>query len=260
MNVPAFQARRRTRRYVHRMSCLRRFLLVGLCACFALPLAADPNRGHIFEASLLEPRLPQEIPEISFPQTEAARPDEQRRGALILPEISGGAFVNKEIMGRGKTGKSILEAFLLEVNNGANPDFVRELVSYYIEEAAAEGVNHEVAFVQMCLETGFLRYGGLVTEDMNNFCGLGSTGPGEPGLRFSSANIGVRAHIQHLKAYATEKPLERELVDPRNRWVKKGSVPIVKKLAGTWAADRQYADKLGVILKRLYQFEDSVKN
>jgi hypothetical protein len=242
------------------MSLLRRFAPACLCVCCAFPLAADPNRGHIFEAPLRKPRAPQEIPEICFPQTEAARLPEPRGGGLILPEISGGAFINKEIMGRGKTGKNILESFLLEVNNGANRDFVRELVAYYIEEAAAEGVNHDVAFVQMCLETGFLRYGGLVTEDMNNFCGLGSTGPGEPGLRFSSANLGVRAHIQHLKAYATEKPLERELVDPRNRWVKKGSVPIVKKLAGTWAADRQYADKLGVILKRLYQFEDSVTN
>jgi hypothetical protein len=123
-----------------------------------------------------------------------------------------------------------------------------------VEEAAAEGVNHDVAFAQMCLETGFLRFGGLVTVDMNNFCGLGSIGPGQPGERFPSPRIGVRAHIQHLKVYATGEPLNRELVDPRYRYVRPGSSPSIKGLAGTWAADKLYADKITSLLERLYVF------
>jgi hypothetical protein len=130
--------------------------------------------------------------------------------------------------------------------------FAKEFAKIYIEEAAIEGVNHDVAFSQMCLETGFLSYGGLVTPDMNNFCGLGSIGPGQSGERFPTPEIGVRAQIQHLKAYATDEPLKQTLVDPRRRWVRYGSAPTIYALAGTWAADREYGRKLKTILDNLY--------
>jgi hypothetical protein len=113
-------------------------------------------------------------------------------------------------------------------------------------------VNHDLAFAQMCLETGFLRYGNLVTPDMNNFCGLGSIGPNQRGEVFPDPRIGVRAHIQHLKAYATEEPLRQDLVDPRYRWVKYGHAPTLDGLAGTWASDKEYAKKIRSILERLY--------
>jgi hypothetical protein len=106
----------------------------------------------------------------------------------------------------------------------------------------------------MCLETGFLRYGGLVTPDMNNFCGLGSTGPGQPGEYFPSPRIGIRAHIQHLKAYATDAPLRQDLVDPRYFYVRYGSAPTLDGLAGSWATDRDYSKKIRSILERLYTF------
>jgi len=156
------------------------------------------------------------------------------------------------IMGSGFITAKDLSAFLLSVNPEADKSFVDDLAFIYIEEAAIEGVNHDVAFTQMCLETGFLRYGNLVSPEQNNFCGLGATGPGQPGLSFPTPRIGVRAHIQHLKAYATDAPLELELVDPRYRFVRLGSSPSIWGLAGTWAADRSYADKIHNILNRLY--------
>jgi hypothetical protein len=115
-------------------------------------------------------------------------------------------------------------------------------------------VNYEIAFAQMCLETGFLRFGGLVRPEMNNFCGLGALGPEQPGERFDSPKTGIRAHIQHLKAYATGEPLNQALVDPRYRWVRKGAAPEISGLAGSWAADPAYAEKIRAILKRLYAF------
>jgi hypothetical protein len=164
------------------------------------------------------------------------------------------------IMGEGKVDKERLAFFLIQSNPFIELDYVLSLAGFYIEEAAAEGVNHDVAFSQMCLETGFLSYGGLVTPDMNNFCGLGSTGlPDANGLperghNFPEPQIGVRAHIQHLKAYATADPLNQTLVDPRYKYVRLGSSPTVDGLAGTWAIDRQYAVKIGGILQRLYEF------
>jgi len=160
----------------------------------------------------------------------------------------------EHIMGKGTIPEKQLAAFLLYTNAGADGDFVRLLSAYYVEEAAAEGINHDTAFAQMCLETGFLRYGGLVTPDMNNFCGLGAIGPEQPGLIFPDVRSGVRAHIQHLQAYASTEPLNQNLIDPRYRYVKRGSSPTIYGLAGTWAADRDYSEKIGAILRRLYEF------
>jgi hypothetical protein len=142
------------------------------------------------------------------------------------------------IMGRGRVESDALAAFLLAANPKIEGSFARRFARIYVDEAAAEGVNHDVAFSQMCLETGFLNFGGLVRPEMNNFAGLGAIGPGQEGECFPSAEIGVRAQIQHLKAYATEEPLNKPLVDTRYRLVRYGSAKTIHGLAGTWAADR----------------------
>jgi hypothetical protein len=157
-------------------------------------------------------------------------------------------------MGKGKIKPEILASFLTNENKAADREFVINLANYYVTEAETEGVNHDIAFAQMCLETGFLRFGGLVTPEMNNFCGLGSIGPGQQGEWFPSVELGVRAHIQHLKAYASDKNLEKDLVDPRFRFVRRGSAITVQGLAGTWAADRLYAEKIEKILDKLHSF------
>jgi len=159
-----------------------------------------------------------------------------------------------KIMGKGNVSAEKLALFLLQNNSKADGDFARKLAGLYIEEAAFEGVNHDVAFSQMCLETGYLKYGGLVQPQWYNFCGLGAIGPEQPGLVFPDPRTGVRAHIQHLKGYATETPLKGDLVDPRYKYVKKGSSPEIEGLAGTWAADKRYAVKIDAILQRLYEF------
>jgi hypothetical protein len=158
------------------------------------------------------------------------------------------------IMGAGKVGPDVLSAFLLKHNPELGKPFTDAFVVFYIEEARLEGVNADVAFAQMCVETGFLSFRGQVTPDMNNFAGLGTTGPGVNGERFSTPQIGVRAQIQHLKAYATAEPLKGELVDPRYKWVKYGSAPTVAALSGKWAADKNYGRKIQSMLERLYQF------
>jgi hypothetical protein len=182
----------------------------------------------------------------------------------IPPEVPEKAVVERpkppeEIMGKGIAAGEKLALFLLLNNAKVDSGFAQTLASIYIEEAAAEGVNHDVAFAQMCLETGSLNYGGLVTPDMNNFCGLGSTGaPGpngpEKGAVFPDPRTGVRAHIQHLKAYATREPLNQELVDPRYSYVRLGIAPTIHGLTGRWAMDVAYGKKIAAILKQMYEF------
>jgi len=197
------------------------------------------------EQARAEPVPAQEPPSLaSIPPEKPVEP----------PELPVVPTPPKQILGSALVGAEKLSAFFMRENPKADQGFVRELAELYVEEAGAEGVSHEVAFIQMCLETGFLSFQGLVTPDMNNFCGLGSIGPGKPGERFPTPRIGVRAHVQHLKGYATEEPPVRDLVDPRYRWIRYGSAPMIADLAGRWASDPDYGSKLEALLRRLYSF------
>jgi hypothetical protein len=160
----------------------------------------------------------------------------------------------QEILGAGVVSAGRLGAFLRENNPGLSLSYTQEIAALYIEEAADEGVNHDVAFCQMCLETGFLRFGGLVQPEWNNFCGLGAIDAEHPGERFPDSRTGIRAHVQHLKGYASPEPLRNELVDPRYRWIKYGSAPDIFALAGKWASDREYGGKIKGLLDRLYLY------
>ena len=171
-----------------------------------------------------------------------------------VPERPVRPQVPAYIMGTGLIPPRDMSAFLLSNNPNADRGFVEELAFLYFEEAAIEGVNHDIAFTQMCLETGFLSFGNLVTPDMYNFAGLGSIGPGQHGHSFPDPRTGVRAHVQHLKAYGSDEPLKQELVNPRYRFVRRGSSPTIMGLAGTWAADPNYAEKINNMLERLYNF------
>ncbi len=155
-----------------------------------------------------------------------------------------------------KSSKQLYE-FFMSNNPHADKKKIRTMTQLYISECAAEGINSDCAFVQMCLETGFMRFGGLVTEDMNNFCGLGAIDEEHRGEKFATLQEGIRAHVQHLHAYASTEDVElnNPLIDSRYKWVKpRGKAPTVYELSMTWAMDSNYGTKLNLLLKRLEQF------
>ena len=100
----------------------------------------------------------------------------------------------------------------------------------YIDEAAAENIDVRVAFVQAMLETGWLKFGGSVSIKQHNFAGLGAVGGGVKGNKFKTVRKGVRAQIQHLKAYANKAPLKKKCVDKRFKYVPRGCAPYVEWL------------------------------
>lgn len=161
---------------------------------------------------------------------------------------------SRTIDGKGMKSASELAAFFMSQNPAADKAKVQRLAKYYVQEGSAEKINSDIAWVQMCHETGFLRFGGLVTEDMNNFCGLGAIDENNRGERFETEQLGVRAHIQHLHAYGTteDRTLKHELVDRRYRYVQpRGKAPTVFDLSGTWAANSEYGYQLDSLLVRL---------
>ncbi len=162
--------------------------------------------------------------------------------------------LSRRLSAQGKLNAAQLAQYFLEKNPQEDRAHIQKFAQYYIDEAAAEGINSDVAFAQMCLETGYLRFGGLVKPDFYNFCGLGAMDAAHPGEQFPTEQLGVRAHIQHLHAYATtqEVKLKNELIDPRYNWVHKTKyVEDIFGLAGNWASDPNYGNKLDVILFRM---------
>lgn len=160
--------------------------------------------------------------------------------------------VSDIIASRGVATAEELAAFLLRHNTDLDPVWTRELATAYVQEGSIEGINSDAAFVQMCLETGYLRYrNSIITPEQNNFCGLGSVNTRTPGHSFSTKEEGVRAHIQHLKAYGTTEPLVRQCIDPRFELVNRGSAPTVMDLTNRWAMDSAYGEKLESLLTHL---------
>lgn len=156
------------------------------------------------------------------------------------------------IMSHGNTSEVQLQIFLRNNNENSLVQFP-DIPKLYREEATIEGVNYDIAFCQMCLETAFLRFGDDIKPEQNNFAGLGTIGGGAEAASFESARIGVRAHIQHLKAYASLEPLVQEVVDPRFRFVTRGIATLINQLSGRWSADLDYGNKIMAMLKRLYE-------
>jgi hypothetical protein len=79
-----------------------------------------------------------------------------------------------------------------------------KLAALYKQHGEALHLRWDIAFFQMILETGALRYTGDVRPAQNNFAGLGASGGGNHGESFPDLSTGVKAHLQHLLMYAGE--------------------------------------------------------
>lgn len=112
---------------------------------------------------------------------------------------------------------------------------IEDFCQIVYEESAAEGVKAEVLFSQAMVETGWLQFGGSVRAEQCNFGGLGAVSNSVAGASFPNVRIGLRAQVQHLKAYASNDPLNNSCVDPRFQFVKRDIAPTVEDLNGRWA-------------------------
>ena len=156
------------------------------------------------------------------------------------------------ILGKGLLSDNQMVDFLLANNPGLDTVFAKKLASLYIKEAAAEGVNHDIAFSQMCAETNFLKFNKIVTREQNNFGGIGALSARLRGESFPSEQIGVRAQIQHLKGYATSKSLAQQKVDTYYDYISIGSAPTIYDLSEKWYTDAHYGNKIENVLDNVY--------
>ncbi|MDR2435862.1 MAG: glucosaminidase domain-containing protein [Puniceicoccales bacterium] len=164
------------------------------------------------------------------------------------------------IMGKGVASEQAMLEYLLKHNRRMSTKKTAYIVRTYMWECAYEGVNHDIAFVQMCHETGFLHFKGAVSPSQNNFCGLGTLSDSHIGLFFPDIRTGIRAHVQHLKAYASSQPLTNRCVDPRFALIKRGSATNIFELTGKWAVDRRYGESIKKKIDTLIDIENSLRN
>lgn len=170
------------------------------------------------------------------------------------------------IEGKSEATLSQMTAYIRKVNPSV-PSSVINMIKYYISEGETEGIRGDYAFAQSCLETGnFTFSGSAVTLSQNNFCGLGVTSNGMRGNSFSSPQLGIRAQIQHLKAYGSTKPLVNTAVDPRFSYVKRGCAKYIEYLGIQenpnhvgWAAGSNYGSKILTIYNNILSMPNTDK-
>ena len=120
-------------------------------------------------------------------------------------------------------------------------------------KARALQVNHEIAIAQMWYATRELSNNVLLGNC--NYAGLKAVGRGT----FNNSDTGVRAHIQHLKGYASTVRPKNKIVDPRyeilvtNGYLGRGTT--LGELSKWWSPNKDYAAEIIKILNTLYQYQ-----
>nr|WP_300850133.1 glucosaminidase domain-containing protein [uncultured Acetatifactor sp.] len=161
-----------------------------------------------------------------------------------------------KIMGNAVATAEQMKAYL-KAKNPSVAQSALDMVSLYLSEGKAEGVRGDIAFAQSCLETGNFTFSGSAgTLSQNNFCGMGVTSNGVKGNSFDTPQLGIRAQVQHLKAYASTDALKNACIAPRFKYVTRGCAEYVEWLGQKenpsgkgWAAGTGYGEKILSILK-----------
>ena len=173
--------------------------------------------------------------------------------------IAEGGTADKDSMtkitGKAEATAEQMAAYI-KAKNGSVAQSVLDMIPLYLSEGETENIRGDIAFAQSCLETGnFTFSGSAVKLSQNNFCGMGVTKNGETGNSFKTPQLGIRAQIQHLKAYANTAKLKQECVDPRFDLVSRGCAPYVEYLGiqenpkgKGWASGAGYGEKILKIL------------
>lgn len=149
----------------------------------------------------------------------------------------------------------------IKVKNPNVPQSVLDMIPFYLSEGKTEGIRGDIAFAQSCIETGnftFPKSTCAVTLDQNNFCMMGVINTFDKGNSFDTPQLGIRAQIQHLKAYANKEALNGECIDPRFKYVSRGCAPYVEWLGMKenpqgkgWASAKDYGSKILRVLNEI---------
>jgi hypothetical protein len=204
----------------------------------------------------ISPPAPQPNPQ------PAPQPSPQPVTGTCRPLISG----DMPVMAKSGQSNYLQRHAVVEYINRIRPfsrSTIDEIIGQYIDEAKLLGINHDIAIAQMCHATEFL--GNDLGKVMNyaNFNRVGAVWQGRSwNGTFPNSRTGVRAHIQHLRGYASTVPFNGD-VDPRFHKLEglRGKGDTLHRLCGLWVGHtperaRAYENNLIRILEDLYDFQE----
>ena len=196
--------------------------------------------------------------------TEVTTPEETTVSETTTEASPGPNSDLTPIMGTSVATAEQMTAYIKKVNPNVAQSVI-DMIPYYLSEGEAEGVRGDIAFAQSCIETANFRFnlagtGSAVTIDQNNFCGMGVTQLGLKGESFDTPQLGIRAQIQHLKAYGSKESLNGETVDPRFRYVVRGCAEYVEWLGiqenpqgRGWAGGKNYGPIIMGVMDKILE-------
>jgi hypothetical protein len=193
-------------------------------------------------------------------QTRRAQPSESRNnGNASSSNVSQRSVTpSRNILGEGsiKTPDRVITYVYARGNPVLNRSEIQRLINTYISEADFEDVNVDIAIAQMLRWTNSLKNRERVAT--NNYGGLSRIDGWNgrfPRLLRDGMTEGVRAHIQHIKAYASTTIERPQIVDPRYYVLKNlnyiGTVRTFDQLYRKWSVDSSYGQAINVILRNL---------
>jgi hypothetical protein len=218
--------------------------VVGEGTRTALGLELDPSSaGKRGKAKL------REIPDLDLGQ---GKPLEDH---VEMPKDGSAGRIDKTslLLAAPRATRAQLEAYIGSRPHGGYDDAkVKMIVGLYVKTSTSVGLDPLLVVAQMILETGNLS-SDWSQPPHRNPAGIGVTGePGE-GISFPTWRAAVRAHVGRLLAYCVsegaETPAQLKLIEEALTWrplpeTLRGAVTSLSGLAGTWAANKQYAGKI----------------
>jgi len=178
-------------------------------------------------------------------------------GQAQYPVNSGIITNSTKIIGYYEvTVEQLLSIFIKR--NSSKIEKAKSIAPIYIQYGKLFNIRADIAWAQMCHETGFLEYTGDVKPEQNNFVGIGATGGGVPGNSFETKELGIIAHYAHLAWYYYPDHVNKycsSTYDPRHfgsSHSKYTGDTTVGFLNGRWAPGATYTDKILKFANEIY--------
>ena len=194
------------------------------------------------------------------PQQQEPAKKEPKKKETVQPAAAGPVTEQTALLrAAGAPQKVLADRILARDHGGYTAAEVRGIVKQYAATTKEAGLDPLLVVSQMVLETGNLT-SFWSQPPRRNPAGIGVTGEPGKGVSFRSWDKAVRAHVGRLLAYAIaegkETPAQRALIKealavrplPKNR---RGCAPKLSGLAGTWATDKKYAQKIARVANEL---------
>jgi hypothetical protein len=199
---------------------------------------------------------------------------------LVMAAPAGAVATGIPVMGPSRLSAAQLANWYRATNHTPLiPVSIDQLAQYYIDEGNAEGVRGDIAFAQSIVETGYFGFVGSIVKPENyNYAGMGACDSCNSGRQFPSAQVGVRAQIQHLKNFADPTSRAATLAHPPvvewyghrsdgtldpvlavynyDHFFAKGTAPTWNQMGGVnkWASATNYGDVVISTYNRMLVF------